>query len=335
MKKFLSIILAVCLIVTMNETAVFAHDVTNDYESMEVRKERVLKEYKEKIREIEENAITKKYVGNEKSTFELKLDVQADTVSALKEIGYDAYDVNPQTFERVEATLKTDLAEAGLREEGAYIITLNEENFADSRAVIDDPFSHTYNGTTYTIRYMTVRVTDDPRLQKTSSENLAGPNATTQLILNAIDTGIYVAIDALSPFTAFLGTIGSILGISVSDLLPDGTTTFRLHAATEWTQGFTQVWNNIDQVWVFGSCVEVAELRSTLDGYYYDVNTYNHEFKVESNTQLKWSSHFHDIEWRKNYAVIGYLNSWIQWDVTGNATYSFGERIMITHTRNF
>ena len=37
----------------------------------------------------------------------------------------------------------------------------------------------------------------------------------------------------------------------------------------------------------------------------------------------------------KKYAVIGYLNAWIQKDTTGNIYYEYEDEVVITHRHNF
>ena len=169
MKIIISIILTVCLLSVSAVNTVFAGEYPIRNTSQETKKEEILRNYREKLFEVELNSSNEAAIyarsTNSKSNFDLKLEIQAEAVEELKKLGYEVYDVNPQTFESVEETLNTDLTEAGLNEEGAYLIFMNEESFIYPDAETGDPFTHTYNGSTYTLRWMTVRASDYPAFE--------------------------------------------------------------------------------------------------------------------------------------------------------------------------
>ena len=74
----------------------------------------------------------------------------------------------------------------------------------------------------------------------------------------------------------------------------------------------------------------------TMSGSYYDASTNRYDGVPESKKyDTRYSSKFNNDQWRKNYAVIGYLNSWTQWDSVGDVAYKYNGSTKITHRHNF
>ena len=262
-----------------------------------------------------------------KSTFDLKLEIQAETVAALNKIGYEAYDVNPQTFETVANTLNTDLTQAGLNNEGAYIITLNESGFIYPDAETSRPFNHTYNGNTYSLRWMTVRSTDDPAFEDYSYKNIMNDSG-RDAIINFLDAavGIYVG-EIWKP----LGTISSLLGLSIGDIWTSQAPYCIYNATSTWVRRYTQVWSDYLDSWSFGCYVEEVEAASYMNGWYYNSTTHTKEPLIQNKEKrVIPSSRFKDCEWRKDYAVLGYLTSYVYPDITGDVKYYYDGEAIIT-----
>lgn len=335
MKKIISIILTVCITVTMAGTVALAKDISNDSSVMEARKNEILKAHREKIIEIERSAddnIAVRTRDGAKSDFDLKLEIQAETVTDLNAAGYEAYDVNPQTFQTVEEKLNTDLESIGLKNDGAYIITINEEFSAYPDALISDPFSYTYGGTTYSLRWMTIRASDDPLMGKVSEEDLLD-SPTQQLLINCLDTAINAY---LSSIKKPLGTVASILGLSIGDFGPPQHVRLKFVGATNWTRRYTQVWSNYDQAWANGCFVEEMTTFSHTEGEYYDKNLNSYaSLDRDEHYETDYSDYFNDWNWRQSRAVMGYLNSYIYKDSVGDAEYEYGDEIIIRHRHNF
>lgn len=336
----MAIILTACLTATMMGTAVLAKDISNDpaVSVMESRKNEILKAHRERIIEIEsssEDNIALHSSDGVKSDFDLKLEIQAETVTALNEVGYEAYDVNPQTFKEVERTLNTDLESIGLKNDGAYIVTINEEFSEYSAypgALTSDPFSYTYGGTTYSLRWMTIRASDDPLMGKTSKVDLLD-SPTQQLLINCLDTAINAY---LSSIKKPLGTVASILGLSIGDFGAAQHVSLDFVGSTNWTRRYTQVWSNYDQSWANGCFVEEMTTFSHTEGDYYDKNLNRYaSLDRDEHYETDYSDYFNDWNWRKSKAVIGYLNSYIYKDSVGDAEYEYGTKIIIRHRHNF
>ena len=264
--------------------------------------------------------------------------IRCNTVQTLQNAGYDAYDVNPDTYEILETTLNTDFSAINLDPTSSYIIVVEGEDgdVAPASAVggtAGPTFTHTSGGVTYTMRYLTVTANDNPEYGMSSYVNLLSSTSQT-LIQNCLDAVIVAYIDAIAGVP--LGTVASICGLSISDFAPAQRATLIMHGATNWTRKFTQVWDPNLEGWMFAACVEQVKTLSYISGDYYDATTNSYQQVPQDKvSKTKSSSHYLDYTWRKEKAVLGYLLYNTQYDLTGNVTYSYDGRIVITHRENF
>lgn len=182
------------------------------------------------------------------------------------------------------------------------------------------------------MRYFTITAADDPAYGKASSLNVLSSNSQT-LIKNCLDTAISTYIYAVS---SGLGTVASICGLSVSNFSTSQTSTLSMNGGTNWTREYIQVWSDYDNLWLFGSCVEYVTASSYMSGQYYSASQ-NKYVAVPNNTKstTKYSSKYNDSTWRKERAVFGCLNLWIQYDLVGDVEYRYGGSTKITHRESF
>ncbi len=92
--------------------------------------------------------------------------IKQETIAELEKNGYEAYDVNPNSYDEVEANLKTDLSVMGVDANESYIIVLSSDPEEDSVSantlatplynVLGPSFQFTYNGRTHIMRYVTI-----------------------------------------------------------------------------------------------------------------------------------------------------------------------------------
>lgn len=327
MKKVISILLLLSTMLSFSNNYVFA--LTEDFKD----KDNIIKNYQEKI--IEYNMQTNSgNILNKISEEDLSLaTIQTETVIALNNLGYTAYDVNPDSFSNIENVLQTDLAEAGLNPNCSYIILIegDEEN-NNSRASTSSSFVHTFNGTNYNLRWMTTYASDDPLMGKSSHIDILSSSSST-VIQNCLDATISAYISSIyKP----LGTIASICGLSISNFSLAKTTTMTLNAGTNWTRRYTQVWCSYDNSWKNGCCVEEVSASSYIGGFCYNEKTNQYEPINENMVQeISYSSKYFDTQWRKDYAVRGYLTSMTQWDIIGDVVYKYNDITKITHRHNF
>lgn len=234
--------------------------------------------------------------------------------------------MNPQTYHDVEDILDTDFGEIELKPQYSYIVALQGN--------AGNEYTYTYGGTVYTLRDMTITAADDPAMGKSSYVNVLKSSSQT-LIENCLNTAISAYIFAISyP----LGTVASICGLNISNFGYGNVaeSTMGLNCYTNWTREFTQVWSEYDNAWLYASCVEYVKAFSYMSGTYYDAALNEGTSVPESrSSKTVYSSHYNNRTWRKQNAVIGYLNACIQYDTVGDVQYKYGGKVKVTHRENF
>lgn len=301
--------------------------------------EEILENYHSRIHEAktQESKIENNTRSTHISTYD---EITEDTVKTLNEAGYEAYNINSENYSAVEDALCTDLSAIGLNRDSSYIIVVSGESQNVARTYYDDDISgtpsdafyYTFNGTRYYMRYLTVTAADNPAYVQISDANLLNSKS-ENLLINCLDT----AIDAyFSYYIKPFGTVASILGLSISDFKPGATAMLELRGSTNWTRAYTQIYNVNTGFWQFGSCTEYATMLTNIISTYYKPGE-NHcrtEMSPNKYCHLEAPTYF-DFAWRKERAIYGYLNSIIQYDLTGPVKYYYGDECKITHYEHF
>lgn len=332
MRKLLSVMLALMLLFTM---AVPAFAATNDTEPTEIRTvEEILSEYHEKsfaAEMAEETGTPSAYSNRNRSSGK---SLEEETVEELRTAGYEAYHVTSSNYDALEDSLKTDFEEMGLDTDGSYIITISGEPSGNSRGV-DPPskdfydgggtstFTYTYNGATYTMRYVTVTPTANSGLMVTSTYNLSNINNIPEYIGEFGSTFLTTAIDTVAhvPIATIISLLGSMATDSNYMILDPGS--FVILASTAWTRIYIQVLDSTNY-WNNAQCSEYAISRARCAGYLYNIREHAPEWTTGyqySNTV--YSRYYNDITQRKFYAVNGFLSGTIRYDITGDIRFYF------------
>lgn len=258
----------------------------------------------------------------------------------LRDAGYEVFHVNEESYNSVEAELNTDLSEIGLDPQQSYLVVASGEPGENSntvRGAATTPFTYTYNGTSYQMRYLTVSPKDseaDPKFVQSSKCDLLESSSQT-IIKNVINTAISVCISSLDQH-GIIGTIASIIGLDIDDFLPNAQATLGLVAMSTWTRKYTQVYSPYDNAWSFRSCVEFVNMDSTLYGYYYDVSIHDSVDVNESRRVTMHSSQFFNNDWCKSQAAYAFESGLpCRYNLTGDAKYYYGNSVKITHRENF
>jgi len=182
------------------------------------------------------------------------------------------------------------------------------------------------------MRYFAITAADDPAYGKASTENVL-KSSSRQLLINCLNTIISAYISSIN---SVLGTVASICGLSIDSFVQNKTHTLNMNAGTNWTRAYTQVWSEYDQAWLFCSSVEYVTASTYMSGMYYSAATNKYEpVPTNDKSEMVESTHYYNYQWRKEMAVIGYLYSWIQYDVVGDVHYKYGDRTIITHREDF
>lgn len=263
-------------------------------------------------------------------------DIKENTINELIDSGYEAYDVNSESYDEVQEALATDLEELSVDSEGSYIIVVSGEDSqldnadASTMSTAGSSFNYTYNGNTYKMRYLTVTAADISTYGKATTVNLLKSKI---VITNCLDTAIEAYISTLC---RPLGTVASICGLSVSKFGTAEISTLNMNCGTNWTRIYTQVWDSKHKVWVSGSSVEYVSVKSYMSGLYYSASE-NEYVPVPTNSKSskKYSTHQSDTSWRKKNAAIGYIHSCVYYDTVGDVSYYYGGSKKVTHKEGF
>lgn len=330
-KRITSLLLAI--VITVLGIPVCAADVVPTTQAASV--EQILSDFHIKLH-------TAKTAANDNSRAASNSDnnkLLEDTVKTLTDAGYEAYSVTGTTFEAVEEALDTDLSAIGLDPNYSYIVVADGEppNTSTRDALYGTPspsFSYTYNGKTYTMRYLTVTAADDPAYGKTDDYDLLESDF-DDFIVRCLDTSIQMTLDNIAAPVP-LGTIAGLLGLSVGDIDTSSPMSLRLEGSANWTRVFTQVFDPSDDAWIYGACVEYVNSLLAMTGSYYKAATNRYTtFAKEIDVDTVYSDEYFDLDWRKEKGAYGAVNYWTQYDTAGAVRFRYGGDVVITLLENF
>lgn len=340
MKKLLAIILVVTIF--FSHLGIRAMAVNNcNYETGETRinsrtVEEIMSEY------ISESAKAKlSYDSRGISAKELNKRKEENLLRrnhALQENGYSFFEVNCENYVIIEDELNTDFRALGLKPECSYFLVLDsgEENRMTRSSV--SYFMHTYNGTTYSMRYLYIYSYDneaDPGFVQATYASVLN-SASLTIINNCLNTLISAYISSVS---SALGIIADICGLSI-DLFGtsnSSSSTMVLNGGAAWTRVYTQIYSTYDQLWVNGSSVEYAKITSFMSGLYYAKATNSLQPVPTTPTEeTKYSQNYFDHTWRRNTAVQRYLNGLpCLKDIVGSISFYYGNELKFTLFESF
>lgn len=266
-----------------------------------------------------------------------KVDVLYDTCELLENVGVQSHVVAPNNYKVMQAQLNVDFEELGLQPEYTYLViegdVMSNNQGVQPYSSTSASFSYTYNGKTYSLKYLTIKAADDPAYEKVDDADLL-TSASQTLIKNCLNTAISTYISSVSQV---LGTVASICGLDISDFASGRSATLTLNGGANWTRVYTLVYSSADSNWMRGSCVEYVDTYSYMSGMYYSAST-NRMESVERNDKrtTKFSDHYNDFDWRKRNAVIYVLSgNGCDYDTVGDVSFYYGDTKKITLRENF
>lgn len=332
-KRTISVLLAFVMLTVANVSIVQGAEVSRE------TAENILSRYHQEIAEVEQgqpSVFAAEDPNHLESSSNRIREIQENAVAELKASGYDAYDVNPETFETMQEVLQTSFEDIGLDASCSYIIIVDGNDANNSNGEITpygagSSFNYTSGGKTYKMRYFTVTAADDSGYGKASTVNLLR-SSSKEFIQRCLDMAIVAYISA---FSKTLGTLASLSGLSISNFGTAQSSTMDLYGATNWTRVYTQVWSDYDGAWESCSSVEYAIATSHISGQYYSASANSYvgiPYRPASSTL--YSNEYNDYNWRKSQAVNGYMHSVINYNTTGPVRYKYGSEVKITHTLN-
>ena len=276
--------------------------------------------------------------------------LEEETVDALTEAGYEAYNVTADNYESLQTELKTDFSDMGLDPNGSYIIVISGEDPTEpastggastynlnplpgeDQAPDGGPsgFNYTYNGQTYWMRYVTVTSTTGSNMSVDSTYNLLSSVWYEDALMDIFSTTLVSAVDkmaAIGTETIPLGTIASLLFNWATDdnytELEPGTLT--IHATTAWTAKSIQVWNSIKENWKTAQSSAYAISRAKCVGYVYNPNINDSTwYDGIEHSATRYSPKYYETAQRLSDAVCGYNDGFIYYDRTEDIEFYLG-----------
>ena len=298
-------------------TAAAAADEPSESRSME----EILDEYHRRAFEAQAQGSTRSASANSRSGGKT---LEEETVDALTEAGYEAYNVTAGNYDTLEAQLQTDFAAMGLDPEGSYIIVIHgqpegSETNGNSR-MIDPPseedfdgpggyshFEYLYNGNIYWMRYVTVVSNGEDTRAVSTFDTPTNPDVVGYLLDNLFSTYIFAGLDALFDSIP-AGTAVSLLLSAPNDhifgeIAPGAPL---ITATTYWQGTFIQVLDEENLLWTTAQSSEytVTEVvcSRTLPNAQNEPETHYSQPKLIYN----YSRFYFDEEERKQMAMEAY-----------------------------
>ena len=314
-KKIIALTLIFAILVPF--TAAAAADEPSESRSME----EILDEYHRRAFEAQAQGSTRSVSANSRSGGKT---LEEETVDALTEAGYEAYNVTAGNYDTLETQLQTDFAAMGLDPEGSYIIVIHgepegSETNGNSR-MIDPPteedfdgpggyahFEYLYNGNIYWMRYVTVIATGWDTRTVTQTVTPTNPDVVSYFLNNLFSSFVAATVDKLFDELP-LGSTALLLLSAPDDYIfadiPPGMPTIR--ATTNWNSSFIQVLDEEYQRWTTAhsseyTITEVVCIRTLATGEGVPVTQ-----KSQPKLIYNYSRFYFDEEERKQMAMEAY-----------------------------
>lgn len=302
----------------------------------------ILNEYHQKAFEAEAAGETSGATYSPRSGFPEKT-LEQETVDNLNDAGYEAYNVTAENYEALETQLKTDFADMGLDPDGSYIIAISGEESASaspdngSRAIVPAPdwggngFGFNYNGTEYTMRYITVTVADESNLGRVTPIELLDEYDVDNL-MNDLNLPITI-LSSLGVFP-YTGTVYSLFSAILPPNQYNRHDSLLYRGASNWTIKYIQIYDSQDQEWTWSACTDYVNLRYFINYTYYESSTNDYqEISTNGSYGTVYAELYDEPETLKVRAALAYENygKWV--DDVEHVTYQFGGETIITHQR--
>ena len=347
MKRFLAMVLALCMLFSMQTVFASAEGAEKDAEPNETRTmEEILNEYHQKAAEAQLSA--EKNTGASSRSAASGKTLEQETVDTLTAAGYEAYNVTGDNYDDLEETLKTDFGSLGLDPEGSYVIVISgdEEDTQTNSNSRGRPFieevagpgddtggawpTHTYNGKTYTMRYVTVVSTGYDQRYLRSDVDLLAKYGLDDLIE---DLDLPITILANITGIPAIGTIYSL----IAALVPDydiSTEVMEYEGRTNWTVKYVQVYNSSQNTWKYTASTEYVTMTYSIEHSYFDpVENKGKKELTSDDYGVIYSENYNNTTYVKDRAAQAYENNTKWQDKVSYVEYRFNGEMVIRHNR--
>ena len=324
-KRMIALFLVIAMLVPLSSA------VAADATSAPPTVEEILSEYHRKAFEAQtqtetNTASTWSRRGTEKT-------LEQETVDTLTEAGYEAYNVTADNYDTLEAELQTDFAGMGLNPEGSYIIVVHgeEQSGTNSNARNSDVpsydqeleggsnslFEYTYNGVTYTMRYVTVTSTENSHLREVDDVRLndaLSPDNVLEIVdMSSSIVGYLSDLILVGEVATSVSLITTPISISMlllgllPDYSPKMTDLIRMTGKCNWTVKYTQIYDFDAQEWFLSAGVEYVVVQKYVD---YEIQNPETDLldkhTVYYDNETLYSALYNDPEAMKQRAVVAY-----------------------------
>jgi len=307
-RRILSFLLTLALIFTVLPNHAFAECASADQSTLHENKlYSIIDNYHTQKFLLSNNILSRNATAEKPSLTTETAVLLRNTISDLRNAGYEAFVVTEQNHSDIGNKLSTDFSELDFDGGLSYIAVVHgdeapsQKGDLSSREYTSAQFTYTYNGTTYTMRYLTL-FADYTGAARTTTVDMLEPSWASPLN-NFLNSSISAII---SMYSAPLGFIYSMAGIDLTEVISQTESSLTLHAGVNWTRTYTQIYDSSEGSWLYGSMVEYAKATSYFSGLIYYEST-NSMAPVDDSLveRTLYSEHYSDFEWRKEGAVLG------------------------------
>ena len=239
----------------------------------------------------------------------------------------------------------------GLDPDSSYIITISgedaESNTASGinpRMIVpypvdreggDGTFTHTYNGTTYTMRYITVTASDQVELGRTRAVDLFTDHSGEELI-DALGRpiAIFTALTDYYGLPSVIGTTYELLTMVSPNAPLNQTASLAFTGSANWTIKYTQVFDTQEGVWKLSASVEYVTRRYSTTYAYYSSSSNQYEYVIhQGDLPTVYSDYYDDTSAVKEQAVLAFEYGGRYLNRIESVSFEYDGEVIMTHTR--
>jgi hypothetical protein len=194
-------------------------------------------------------------------------------------------------------------------------------------------FTHTYNGESYLMRYVTITGGENTQLLESSEVNI---------IKKCNVTSIWDVLDGVMLISSTLGLFPEVCEFYsfYSALIPDidniTTSTLMYIGSTNWTITYIQVYDSQEQKWKYSACTEYVTMHYTWTHVYYEPKETGNEYgsKYEDGRYgTIYSANYNNKAYMKDKAAYAFTYDSVWLDTIDQVNYEFKGRDIIEHHR--
>lgn len=258
----------------------------------------------------------------------------------LKKNNFKLYKVNSNNKDQLEKELEMDF-DSFFRADVDTNIPNNFTICIPDNSVVQPLTNSNYLASSefddYDWRFKTVYVyaSDDPAMTKTDEADIYNKysgwpyNDTMKEILNRT-FNLTVGMATEHVWKAL-----TIWGIDLNSIGTSPSEAFEINATAAWSRKYIQVRDASSGRWLNSVCTEYTNWDTYEDLYYY--NTYMNRMIRETNHEsgTTYAEYWDDNLWLIQKAKIGFWNSYIVWDITGDHEVEYDGDVVIRLRENF